>query len=855
MLLRLMAVGVLFAVPAGYAWAEDATPLRVLSDGYPRAFFFRASEGLAADGRIGYDRWQKCFSRLMGIEGKVLDEEVPGRSARNIEFFTRFKKEHPDQLVLLHYNGNARDPRFQTQKYFAGHWLYFDGARILSDVPAEEGETEIEVHDPALFRVQTGRYLGANEDLGLCMLDGQGRPDWHRSEQVQLVAVDPARKAIRVRRGCYGTSPRTFPAGRAYAAAHMTEGPWGRRSNLMWFYNYATCCPSDRQGRTCSEVHAEELAARFSPGGELAAFDGLEFDVLHHRAAWTARGRGADCDADGKADYGFFDGRNRYGIGVVEFCRLLRSKLGPGRIIQADGAGANSQRAFEILNGIESEGWPHLSDWEIRDWSGGLNRHFFWQQNARPPVFNYVNHKYTTAGAQPGQRVRPQVPFGVHRLVLAAAVFTDSAVCYSFVPDAQPGELLGIWDELRMGTENRIGWLGLPLGPVVRLAEKSPDVLDPQSRPPGMELLEHLQGRGLKFVREGAALTIVPTGGDARQLRFRLRDVPCAGPDLFVSVTAEGQPLSEYPVGVARLMSLGIAPPAAELIRRNMPSTGMCLRGGAETDLSTDSGAVVQWIPSQSLAGQSHDAYLAHPPYRGRTGYTFWHRDVRVPRGGRLELLTGMGQKSPQRSDGVTFRVLVAEVEDGKAGRYTQVFEHSQVASKWMEHLLPLSDWGGKTVRLKFVCDCGPHDDPTTDHAYWADVALLGAEGRSAWTPPVQFTSWLNDRPFKSTFYFHDVRSKTVDLQCEVEGRQPIWILSITAHQHADVVYRQFQHGLVLANPSPRPYTFDLRRLLSGRKYRRLRGSSRQDPVANDGSPVEGRLTLPGRDALFLVQQ
>ena len=48
--------------------------LQVLSAGWPRAFFFRASEGMAANTRVTYPQWDATFSRLMGIEGKCLDE-------------------------------------------------------------------------------------------------------------------------------------------------------------------------------------------------------------------------------------------------------------------------------------------------------------------------------------------------------------------------------------------------------------------------------------------------------------------------------------------------------------------------------------------------------------------------------------------------------------------------------------------------------------------------------------------------------------------------------------------------------------------------------------------------------------
>jgi len=647
----------LLACIAPLAAGGGLDELRVLGGGYPRAFFFRQAEGFAANNRIDYARWEHAFARLMGIEGKVLEEEVPGRSERNIAFFTRFKKRHPDQLVLLHFNGNARDPRYEAEKFFAGHWIYYNGAKILSDVPAEGGETEIRVANATLFRTGVGRYRTSNEDVGLCLLDDAGRPNWHESEQTQLVAVDVKRRVIRVKRGCYGTKPRAFPANRAYAAAHAHEGPWGRSSHLLWFYNYSTRCPRDKAGRACADVLAADVAARFAPGGELAAFDGLEFDVLHH--ALGGRGKRApDCDADGRPDKGFFGGVNTYGGGVVEFCRKLRARLGDGRLILADGASVNSQRAFGLLNGIESEGWPHLSDWEMRDWSGGLNRHFFWAANARPPVFNYVNHKFTTRGEKPGQRIRPDVPFSTHRLVLAAAVFTDSAICYSFPPPKdRPGELIGIWDELRKGTENVVGWLGKAAGPARRLALEQPDLL---------------KGKGRNLLR-----SMQP---DGRQLRFRLNHVPCRGPDLVVALTARAEPMKRCPKEIARLL------------------------------------------------------------------------------------------------------------------------------------------WVGTDEKTRFM-------------------------------------SFANGRDFTSVFYFPDVKGREATIEIAVEGTEPATISAVTAHAHPDALCREFEHGVVLANPSPRPYTFDLAKLFPGRSFRRLRGSPAQDPTTNNGQPVGGSVTLLPRDALFLVEQ
>jgi hypothetical protein len=817
----------LLVIPAAVR-AGDPSSLPAVSGEYPRVFFFRGSEGAASNPRVTYERWERDFSRLMGIEGKVLDEEIPGRSVRNIEFFTRMKRRNPQQLVLLHYNGNSRDPRYELDDFFAGHFLYHNGATILADVPAEEGEAEIKVSDPDLFRTEMGRYRWSNDDIGLCMLDEQGRPDWHESEQTQLVSIDRKNRTIRVRRGCYGSRPMAFPAG-SYAAAHATEGPWGDKSNLLWYYNYATVCPKDKQGRTCSDIHAAVLAKKFLPGGELEAFDGLEFDVLHHEVGGGGK-LGADCNADGQIDNGIFDGRNEYGIGVVEFCRDLRRKMGPDRLILADGFSLRNQRAFRILNGIESEGWPALNDWEIEDWSGGLNRHWYWAENGAEPIWNYINHKFTMPGEKPGQQVTPEVPFKVHRLVFAAAMFTDSAICYSFAPRSKPGELIGIWDEFWKGEEQELGWLGRPLGPAVRLAEKTPNLL---------------KGNGLSGLAKVSA-------DDATVLR--LADVPCDGPDLFVSIRVSGEHRAAEPAEIARRMWVGIAPPDGQLVRADMPAARQCVRGGTETELAPDSGAALGWAGNAELGGQRRRAYRGHPPYHGKTGYVAWWRDVTVPQDGKLEFSTGMGEKSPERSDGVWFQVLVAPLDGEQGERFTMVFEHSQKEFEWKDHVVPLVDWAGKRVRLKFVADCGPKDNATTDHAYWGDAVLVGPKGKKGWTDPVQHMTWVGDRPFTSGFYFRDVRGDTVNLDIAIEGPEPVRIESIEAYAAPDAIYREFERGIVLANPSPRPYTFDLAKIAPGRTFRRIRGTELQDTEANNGQPVGAAVTLDGKEGLFLVR-
>jgi hypothetical protein len=641
---RIALLAALVAAAGTVAGQRNPASLAALSGDYPRTFFFRQAEGLAANPKVEYAAWEKAFGRLMGIMGKTLEEEVPGRSIRNIDFFTKFKQRHPDQLVMLHYNGNARDPRDQQGRFFAGHWLYYNGAKITADIPAAAGESDIPVSDPTLFLTKIGRYRNANEDVGLCELDANGKPDWSRSEQVKLLSVDAKARTIRVQRGQYDTRPRAFAAGRACAAAHVTEGPWGAGSNLLWDYNHSTACPRDPNGRTCDDVLIDDLARHLLPGGDLAALDGLEFDVLKYGLAARRGKRGIDTDADGVADNGIVGGTDRYAEGTVAFCRRLREKLGENTLIMADGWSPGNQRAFGFLNGIEAEGWPSLRDYKVDDWSGGLNRQGFWVANSRAPVFNYINHKFNIEG-DVVDASSPKVPYNIHRLVFAGAMFTDSAITFAMRPPVKPGELAGVFDELWVGEEHRLGWLGKPVGPPVHMAAGTPDLLE---------------GRGQARIASGTGsieLTIPAVAADT---------------DLWLSVTMRA-------AGPARF-----------------------------------------------------------------------------------------------------FRVRLGDGEE--------------------------------------------------------DISY----------------GWVNDRPFAFGFYFPEARRRTVRILVEPGG--PVTVSKVTAHTMTDAMYREFERGLVLANPGPRPLAFDVAKMFPGKRYRRIKGSADQDPKANDGQPVGETVRLGAKDALFLVR-
>ena len=79
-----------------------------------------------------------------------------------------------------------------------------------------------------------------------------------------------------------------------------------------------------------------------------------------------------------------------------------------------------------------------------------------------------------------------------------------------------------------------------------------------------------------------------------------------------------------------------------------------------------------------------------------------------------------------------------------------------------------------------------------------------------------------------------------------------VWLDSLQLQQGAgDVFVRRFEHGVVLVNGSTEAAMFDVATLFPGMALRRIRGT--QDPKVNNGDPVRGAVSVPGRDALILI--
>lgn len=639
----------------------------LLKAGYPRAFFFRRSENMIV---AGYDNWEKTFKRLGGIMGKTQNEELVNRKI-SLPFFQKFKERNPSQAVFLHYNGNARDP-LDGEIFFQGHWLYYEGTPLLESISDKSGQLTIKVKDASVFKLKTGRNKNKNDDLAICGTNADGSLNWNYAEQLVLTDADYTNNTITVKRGQYGSRPLMFAAGKSVVSPHISEGPWGEANNLLWLYNHSSACPKDPKGRTCDDILIEDIASKFKPGGELFLFDGVEFDVLWNelKNENNESARKVDVDADGRGDNGILKGINVYSVGVFNFCKNLRSAMGTDKIIMADGMTAMFQRGAGYLNGIESEGWPHLKDPEVNDWSGGWNRHLFWNENSFQPAFNYINFKYA-------QNITPP-PVGRQRLGWAVSQMLDANITSGGYVLDKPvdGISLAIIDEFVAGVKQKKYWLGYPKGHTVRLALQQPDLLKNKGVQPDEKFLKNFAGEDLAVKTQGN--TIALNTSKQGNMKFAIENIPADGPDLMISLKIKCDPRKGYPANMPRLL---------------------------------------------------------HVSYKGE---------------------------------------------------------------------------------------------------------------------PQQIMTFCNNKWFNATFYFRNVKEDQISLLFDMESNEQLMMKDITVHAYPDVAYRIFDHGMVLANPSLKPFEFDLKKIAPALALSRLQGTATQDLRVNNGSRVGDRLLVGEREGLFL---
>lgn len=527
----------------------------VLSGGFPRVLAFRQSEWLVP--QRSYADWALLFAPFSGIIGKALQEEkTVSTGPQNVEYFTRFKQENPEKLVLLHMNGRARRPSFETEGWSAGWWLYRAGSVLTSAVEPED--TVFQVASTSRFRLNADRYGHVGDDVVIAPMDADGRPDFTLAEQLRLYGIDTTTNSLTVLRGQYGTSPLSFPAG-AYLARHVYEGPWSAVDERLWLYNVTTTCPLDAAGRNAVDALLEQVTSWFGPGGSLAAFDGLELDVFQH----TLEDRGGvDADCDGFVDRALRNGVDTYLQGQIQLTKGLRQILGPERYLVTDG-GVGQQPDTASVNGIELEGFPTFDDYGITLWSQALMTLELWRRRGANPRLSYPLYKFAAPNDYP-------VSFNRFRLTLAAALATDSAVSWFNEPGGSSGtpQKVVVWDEFVAGTAGTPGWLGQPLAEVIHLAERQPDLLAGAGVSWSKALVATFTGPGVAFrTQPPRRPTVLVVSGpeSSTSLTFTIPDIALNGPDVVLALDLLADPRAAYSGTIGRQCTVTVAGAGGQL--------------------------------------------------------------------------------------------------------------------------------------------------------------------------------------------------------------------------------------------------------------------------------------------------
>lgn len=504
----------------------------------PRAFHFRKSE---ADALVmSLDQWKPRYDKLMGVVGKMYNEDQIQLSGPNDDFpqraiFRQFKTNHPDQMALLHFDGQVRNIATEraTEYYAPQHFLYFGRQPAYSALSASDTQSVIRTTGPVYkyFKTATGDYK--NEDVLLVGKAADGSLDWNTYEYTTLVGYENGNAfgdELLVKRGRYGSTRLDWSAADYYLLVPVSNGPWDIEPNNHWVYNFSTWCPTNNNGQTCADVFSDEIAGMLmqTNAWSVPEFDGVEFDIMltdiKNLGLGTAY-RGIDSNCDGISDFGYDGEINRYGCGIYHLGQLLRQKLGNGKLILGDGADLRNQRCFGLFNGIEKESVIVGNDLESDDeWTTQVNRLRFWNTHSYAPALSYVNWKYIVE--VDGVRRWLNLDQNLARLNLATLANIDTAVSfYSYKMLSDPN---AVHDESICGADQTIGWLGAPKGDCQCLATNGTDLLGGS----GVEISDTFTNR-IKPMGADIALSRVGAGpydlklfssSDGR-IMFRISDI------------------------------------------------------------------------------------------------------------------------------------------------------------------------------------------------------------------------------------------------------------------------------------------------------------------------------------------
>ena len=367
---------------------SDLSQKEIYTKGYPLFFKFRG-EYITAD-HTNYTAWLNSLQGTTGLMQKFMKEELDVSSTYQ-SWVNQYATEHPEKLLLLHWNGQARQVeslKSVQSLYFPGHWVYEPGSQLLANVLSTD--TLLSVSSVTPFSLTAYKNNSVTPAVGyssyilLVPTDNLGNRLWYQSEFVRLKQIYADQNKISVDRAMVYSTAKSFTANTTYA---LPISGMYLDSHIMWYYNLSSTCPTDINGKNAGDILSNELAGFFKTTGVLKNMNGIAFDVNYFDATNYPN---RDVNNDGIADGGWVNDRNVWRDGDYDFLKKVRLKLGNNYIITSDGEFDTNQQAVGIMSGIESEGLVQYNDgW--RGFSRAINTHSYWTNNTNLTYpFRYV---------------------------------------------------------------------------------------------------------------------------------------------------------------------------------------------------------------------------------------------------------------------------------------------------------------------------------------------------------------------------------------------------------------------------------------------------------------------------------
>jgi hypothetical protein len=668
----------------------------------PRMLDFRGMQNPAVDG-MNYRAWDAAAALSQGIIGKALYENEKTQDFMpNCEaYYTEYKKNHPEKLAMIHIsaNGRLRTPGnisstpFQTDDFFPGHWLYFQGQRLTRDIGAEE----------VTIFVEDVMYFKKNDVVGIFELS-EGKIQWRKNEYVLVKGIDKEHNSLKVLRGQFATPARNFTAGSYVAAVATAMYP------ETWRYNLARSCPKDEAGKTCLDRVMELYAEWLAPGGYFEGMNGIALDVdvfysekNNRRPGW----RHHDVNGDQTADAGFINGVNDYGLGKLDFHQRLRDLLGPDRMISGDITSAGEQRSVAFLNGGESEIFPHQGDNEyLRLWSNGVNKFGFWMSNAVEPRYCYSPIKESKL------KEKALGPVRLMRLHNAAVQLLGAA------SGVQPLKKDGrIFDEMVKGVAQQPNWLGAKVGDTLRPGLHTPDLLSGAGTDLNADFVNAWSSGDALISKVGNELKIAGRSGNQNSMVATFKSVALPAGSLLVAFDVRAEPRPDYPDHLPRLVwvsadeasHLCVLPPKSMHFTYGM--TGIPEMPLNVLSLSIDNPEIIDtsfstrcdayWKNFKDGDEEYWGYMVTLPSWKlDDAPWVAWSKTVQLPSASCELVLHTYTGPNPWRSGlgAVQYDVFIGG---------EKVHSSENDASKWMRKTVDLSNWAGQEITLRFVASPG----------------------------------------------------------------------------------------------------------------------------------------------------